>query len=627
MVDTTFSAKNGIVANSNFNANSTQVQLVGSILANSTGVYANGLVNATSYNVGALTVANSIGVYTGIVNGSSITVGSSFTANATLANTPALNVVNQTNTATLFVSTSANVGSNVQLSTSTLLIGNSTVNNSITSTNYNIANSTTSVSVSSSLISIGNSTVNTAANSTAEAIANTTGTTSVTATTISIAANAASFLSIGNSSVNTTSNSTVITTSGIAVSGIANAVTLNASNNITVGANVKVNTSILNIGNSSVNTNINSSSFFVGSSVMAGLSTIISNSTYGTTVGLGQVSVYQSGLGNQWSIVSNSIGITLSDNTGSTGTLTFNNFTGASNSATYLVGGTIVDTTNTYNSSIVNPCFTNINKGNGITPPYLIGFSNNGIGTGTGIWRTGYFDGTNYFGLYTYANSQIDTRFTSNGVAQGVLAANGNWGFGILAPNTDVVMQSNALITGKLSVGVNGPVINTTMLLVGNSTTQFGVDFFHAYMSNSSSGTVNIYPNQITVIGPGLPGPTTYINQGSISLRPSGGGNGTINSTSYTGTANNANNLGGVSAASYLTTDFGGSFQVGSFILATCAAGNTVVSGANIAGSSLLRAYGISTGFVSGGALSGTCRNISGLAGNQTIYILYQRVA
>lgn len=51
--------------------------------ANSTGLYYTGTINATSHTVGSSTVANSTGVYTGVVNGSSITVGSSFTANAT----------------------------------------------------------------------------------------------------------------------------------------------------------------------------------------------------------------------------------------------------------------------------------------------------------------------------------------------------------------------------------------------------------------------------------------------------------------------------------------------------------------------------------------------------------------
>jgi hypothetical protein len=51
-------------------------------VANSLGVYT-GIVNAASHTVGTSTIANSLGVYTGIVNGSSISVGTSTIANST----------------------------------------------------------------------------------------------------------------------------------------------------------------------------------------------------------------------------------------------------------------------------------------------------------------------------------------------------------------------------------------------------------------------------------------------------------------------------------------------------------------------------------------------------------------
>jgi len=67
---------------------------------------------ATSANVGTAVVANSSGVYTtGAVNALSYSIGTSFTANTTLVDVPAINVTNQTNTATLYVTTSANISS------------------------------------------------------------------------------------------------------------------------------------------------------------------------------------------------------------------------------------------------------------------------------------------------------------------------------------------------------------------------------------------------------------------------------------------------------------------------------------------------------------------------------------
>ena len=86
-------------------------------IANTTGVYT-GIVNGSSITVGTSTIANSTGVYSGIVNGSTIQVGANFTANSSLIYGQALNVVNQTNTATLYVTTSANVASAVYANSS-----------------------------------------------------------------------------------------------------------------------------------------------------------------------------------------------------------------------------------------------------------------------------------------------------------------------------------------------------------------------------------------------------------------------------------------------------------------------------------------------------------------------------
>lgn len=68
-------------------------------------------------------------------NLNSLSVGSAkLTANATLVNAVALNVVNQTNTATLYVTTSANVGTNVQITPSNFKLGNSSANINLSNT-------------------------------------------------------------------------------------------------------------------------------------------------------------------------------------------------------------------------------------------------------------------------------------------------------------------------------------------------------------------------------------------------------------------------------------------------------------------------------------------------------------
>jgi hypothetical protein len=92
------------VTNSSSRANLTPTTLaIGSIT-----------VNSALANLQALNVVNQTNTGTLFVT-TSANIGTAFTANSTLANAIALNVVNQTNTGTLFVTTSANVGSFAQV--------------------------------------------------------------------------------------------------------------------------------------------------------------------------------------------------------------------------------------------------------------------------------------------------------------------------------------------------------------------------------------------------------------------------------------------------------------------------------------------------------------------------------
>jgi len=72
-----------------------------------------GIVNASSHTVGSSTIANSTGVYTGIVNAASHTVGTSFIANTTqitIAGIP-LSANGSNGTATYVLTSNGNIGS------------------------------------------------------------------------------------------------------------------------------------------------------------------------------------------------------------------------------------------------------------------------------------------------------------------------------------------------------------------------------------------------------------------------------------------------------------------------------------------------------------------------------------
>ena len=178
----------GLDANSALTVNTTSVQLNSTLSANiavylptyagvvnaashtTTGVTANAtgvfLANTASLVVGNATVNTIIsqGVIntTSIVNAASFTIGTSFTANSTLANTVAINVVNQTNTGTLHVTTSANVGTYFTVNSSST---SKTVNASFTGANLYITGTNTSISanvtISANLTVTGNITGNT----------------------------------------------------------------------------------------------------------------------------------------------------------------------------------------------------------------------------------------------------------------------------------------------------------------------------------------------------------------------------------------------------------------------------------------------------------------------------------
>jgi hypothetical protein len=104
--DLSFVVKNYLAVNSN------------AFIANGSGAYTTGIVNATSVQVGSAGIVNSSGVYTtGVVNSTSYSIGTSFTANSTLVN--AYSISTQTNTFTIGTSAYYVANGNLGLGTAT----------------------------------------------------------------------------------------------------------------------------------------------------------------------------------------------------------------------------------------------------------------------------------------------------------------------------------------------------------------------------------------------------------------------------------------------------------------------------------------------------------------------------
>ncbi len=254
---------------------------------------------ASQVNVAFSSQDITISLPTDVIVNTSLSVGNS-TVNS---------VVNSTALATnsAAIAGQITVGSNVTVNTSTIFIGNSTVNTTIQA--GNIALRGTQLLVGNTLfdgdsISVGNSTVNTSINSTSVSVdgevtsgnTNITGFINVSSTanvggaitaradvtvngTLTVA-NTASLgnttvnvlLTVGNSTVNSTINSTSASLGNTTITGFANVTgTAQVSTSVSVGSNVVLATGTLSIGNSTVNTVINSTSVSTSGLTVANL--------------------------------------------------------------------------------------------------------------------------------------------------------------------------------------------------------------------------------------------------------------------------------------------------------------------------------------------------------------------
>ena len=121
------------------------------------------------------------------------------------------------------------------------------------------------VTINSSL-TVGNSTVNSVVNSTAVSTSNLAATNAITVGS-NVTVNTSSFF-VGNSTVNAVVNSASVTASNLA-----------ALNTIVVGSEITVNTSSFFVGNSTVNAVVNSSSLSIGNSLINATSVSVGNSS------------------------------------------------------------------------------------------------------------------------------------------------------------------------------------------------------------------------------------------------------------------------------------------------------------------------------------------------------------
>jgi hypothetical protein len=388
------------------------------------------------------------------------------------------------------ITTNSLAANAINITTGTLTVGNSTVNTDIGNNYISVGNNNGYVNVYSNYIYIGNAASNATVNSTVY-----TGT-----------ANNTSF-------VGTVSAANVVSNAQLQAN-LQNYV--NTTGSYTLSGNVAFNANLI-IG-SAGDLYINAAAGIWANGGFGSNNSVLSSN--GTAV------YWASGLTSS-SLTANSVAIT-------TGTVSVGNSTVNTD-----IGNNYISVGNS--TSYVNIYSSYIFIGNGasnatINSTTYTGSANNASNLG-GVAAASY---VNTSGNYTLTgNVTFNANLIIGSAGDLVINASaGIWANGSFGPNNSIltsngsaVYWSNGLTSSSLTA--NSVAITTGTITVGNSTVN--TDIGNNYISvGNNSGYSNIYSG--------------YISLGnSVS-------NAIINSTTYTGTANNALYLGGVAAASYVNT-------------------------------------------------------------------------
>lgn len=369
----------------------------------------------------------------------------------TVGNSTVNSVVNSTAVSTnTFNASQITVGSNVSINTSTIFIGNSTVNTTIQAGNIALRGTQISIGpdlvIDGNTIIVGNSTVNTVINSSSISVDGevTSGNTNITGV-----------LTVGNSSVNAVVNSTSVTTSNLA-----------ATNAITVGSNVTVNTSSFFVGNSTVNT------FVTSTSVVTDTANATTAINVGANVNLTTTSV---GVGNTTvNTVVTSTAVTIASGVKANTT----GFFPTSNTVATALGSTtrrwvLVANTGTFAGAVSG--ITTLAAGN----TTITGFANvtSSIQGGGALTIAGAASGittlaagnTTITGFITVGNSTVNTVINSTAVSTGSLSVAN------LTVSGDLLVQGNTALGNATSdvVSIIGTV-NTSIIPTANLTYSLG---------------------------------------------------------------------------------------------------------------------------------------------------------
>jgi hypothetical protein len=469
----------GGTAAASYQLNSTLNANIASYLPNYTGV-----VNGSSLAVGTSTIANSTGVYTGVVNGSSITVGTAFTANATV-----VNAVSYYAGSTLIGNTTGPYGKTE---------GNLNVNSALTANNSTNLGGTAAASYQL------NSTLN---------------------------ANIASYLPTYTGVVNGSSlavgTSTVSNATGLWTTGTVNAAIHQAGSPLTGTGGFYANTTTLIVGNNTINTTITSAGLTVNGASVVNSSVVNSAAhTISTTFIANTTGVYHTGTMNAASYTTGSTGTGTGGLIANVTTLFIGNntvnaflnttqlninavtianttgvYTGTINAASHTVGtSTIANSTGIYtgivNATTISTGSVNVINASGLTTTANVSIGAAGdliITAGAGISANGGF-GTSGQVLTSNASSIYWSTIAAGATLNANNTETGTFYFGMA--NTTSGTWSNAVVsTTKISfvpntgaLTVNGSISATTKSFLIDHPTKSGMKLRYASLEGPENG-------------------------------------------------------------------------------------------------------------------------------------------
>ena len=406
---------------------------------------------------------------------------------------------------------------------------------------------------------------------------------------------------IGNSTVNSFINST----------------SLSISNS---SSNVNINSSRLSVGNTTVNLTVNSTTIAIGtstinSSIYTGKSNSANDSSYLNGVAAASY-VNTTGSYTITGIHRHdaNIKITTIDLNGSTGlggqVLTSN---GTSNAFWTTVGG---------EGGIGT--VTSVGSGNGLFGGPIVGFGSLSVLANSGIVSnsTGVFVNTSYIStISSNSAAYLGTRAASEYALLSGASFTG-----------DVAISGNLSVTGNLSISGNSVSIGANSLVVqdavislhttadlgpltSNDGRLVGVAY-HYYIGGDKQALLavnqtNAFLTYYSTSTDAISGDPVGQNLGTIQANVFYAGNSTVfstvNSTIYTGTARNSNSLGGLDAGSYVNTT-----TSASFINAT---GNYTISGKHIHTANIT----VNTAIIAGGT-AGVFGQVLASNGTSNVY-------